>query len=81
MVKLADLASAAESASAGIVASSADVPITMSASATPRSRLMRELTRKGANVAVGDMAIRSLGKWLQPAGGQARHASEEKKFM
>jgi hypothetical protein len=33
----------------------------MSASATPRSRLMREVTRKGANVAEGDMAIRSLG--------------------
>ncbi len=64
MVNFADLAETAESAWAGIAVSTADVPITASASAAPRSRVIRLVARKAAGVRGDDMAIRSWGSGL-----------------
>jgi hypothetical protein len=64
MVNLADLAETAESAWAGIVLNTADVPITTRASAAPRSRVIRLVARKAAGVCGDDMAIRSWGSGL-----------------
>jgi hypothetical protein len=59
IVKFPELAETAESARAGIVVRSADVPITAIASAPLRSRLSRLRARVAAGVGEGDMAVRS----------------------
>jgi hypothetical protein len=64
MVNVADLAETAESAWAGIVVSTADVPITERASAAPRSCVIRLGTRKAAGAWGEDMAVRSWGSGL-----------------
>jgi hypothetical protein len=64
MVNVADLAETTESAWAGIVVSTVDVPITARPSAAPRSRLIRLVARKAAGAWEEDMAVRSWGSGL-----------------
>jgi hypothetical protein len=59
MVKLPDFGGTAESALAGIADSTADAPITVRASETPRSDLINLGTRVVPGVGEGDMAVRS----------------------
>jgi hypothetical protein len=63
MVNFADLVETTESAWAGIAVSTADMPITASASAAPRSRVIRLVARKAAGVRGDDMAHPFMGKW------------------
>ena len=64
IVKLPALAETAESAWAGIVVKTADVPITATATAPLSTRLMQLRARVTAGVGEGAMAVRSWGSGL-----------------
>jgi hypothetical protein len=61
-LKLPDWTETAESARAGMVVSTAEVPNTVPAIAAPRRRLV-QLRLGAANLGREDMAIPFVGKW------------------